>query len=87
VLTSAQANLSTFKHGCHCKMNESVFYVPFQRIVRLNQDSNIRKDEKKEHSPFWHTLAGRESTLPSQWLEVSWPATLIITPRISWLSL
>jgi len=36
---------------------------PFQRIVRLYRDSNLRRDEMKDDSPFRHTLAGFEPTL------------------------
>jgi len=36
---------------------------PFQRIVRLYQDSNLWSDEMKGDSPFRHTLAGFEPTL------------------------
>jgi len=36
---------------------------PFQRIVRLYRDSNIRRDQMKDDTPFRHTLAGFEPTL------------------------
>jgi len=36
---------------------------PFQRIVWLYRDSNLRRDEMKDESPFRHTLAGFEPTL------------------------
>jgi len=38
---------------------------PFQRIVRLYQDSNLRRDKMKDDSPFRHTLAGFEPILAS----------------------
>jgi len=31
---------------------------PFQRIVRLYRDSNLRRDEMKDECPFRYTLAG-----------------------------
>jgi len=36
---------------------------PFQVIVRLYQDSNLRRDEMKDDCSFRHTLAGFEPTL------------------------
>jgi len=53
---------------------------PFQRIVRLYRDSKLRREEKKDDSPFRHKLAGCE-THTSHWSEISWPATLTTTPR------
>jgi len=40
-----------------------VYLRPFQRIVRLYRDSNPRRVEMKDDSPFRHTLAGFEPTL------------------------
>jgi len=37
------------------------YFTSFQHIVRLYQDSNLRKDD----SPFRHTLARCETTLVS----------------------
>jgi len=38
---------------------------PFQCIVRLYQDSNLRRDEYKDDNPFRHKLAEYELTLVS----------------------
>jgi len=43
-------------------MNERVF-TSLQRIVRLYRDSNLRRNDMKDDSPFRHTLAGFESMI------------------------
>jgi len=60
-------------------MNERVFYVPFNALLGLYRDSNPRRDETKDDSPFRHTLVGCVHTLAMA-LRVSWPRVLTTTP-------
>jgi len=39
--------------------------LPFQHIDRLYQDSNLRRDERKDDSPFRYIVVGCEPTLAS----------------------
>jgi len=39
-------------------IEQNCCFTPFRRMVRLYRESNLRRDEMKDDSPFRHTLAG-----------------------------